>query len=239
MKSFLTASLVCLGLFCGITITNAQEGPASDKPVVSFGEMSVFEVNQLVSVPVYIQTNGHELDAIQVKIDISGGAEQVAVRVNSQLPVQEIEQVITADSIFVTISSLTLGQRWSAESQTELFTIDLSYPETGQLMLGFDAVETVAASNLSDENVLVTGNTATLQFGDTATTTMQPEYETTTATTQQTDEMMAAENVANMLSEKALIAIIIVSVVGAGLVLFFMGKKNKSQKPLSETTNDL
>lgn len=225
MKRLLSTFLMFACLLMNSQVVFAQTTTES-MPVISFANTSQFPSDTLISVPIYINTNGQKLDSLQVKIDIAGEVDALDAKISSQIPVQEINRVITDSSIFVTITSLDLGKNWSTQENTELLTLSFQHKGDGIVELAFDPENTVAASDVSEENVLQVGKNARISFGEVTPnlTTRQEETVTPTNTTPAVSEQMDQEKQDDN-KEGLLIAVLIASLAAAGALLLYMLRK--------------
>lgn len=225
MKRLLYVFIALAYLLSNKNMAFAQINIAA-KPTISFAEVNQLPINTLVSVPVYINTHSQKLDSIQVKIDIVGEVDRLDAQISSQIPVQEINRVVTDKSIFVTITSLDIGKNWSTETNTELLTISFTRATEGVVTLAFDQENTVAASDSSDDNVLQVGNNAIINFGEIIPKTNDYDQErgeldpaAEPVVNQSTDETKKINN-----QDTLLVAIIIASLIATGALLFFIFK---------------
>lgn len=233
MKRLFHVFLAFVSLFASRHIAFAQVDAAA-KPTISFAEVNQLPLDTLVSVPVYINTHGQKLDSLQVKIDIVGEVDKLDAYISSQIPVQEINRVVTDSSIFVTITSLDIGKNWSTDANTELLTISFARAAEGTVSLTFDQENTVAASDSSDTNVLQVGKSAVINFGEITPSTNnstqeedEPASATEPAANQPANEMQQKDD-----QDTLLVVVLIASLIAAGALLFFIFKSRGNATPV-------
>lgn len=139
---------------------------ADSKAMLNFERVELLPKDSLVAVPIYLNTQGKELNSLQLKVDVNGEIKDLGVTIGSEMPVQEITKQITDKSIFVSLTSLELGKGWSTTEDVELLKISFQHVGEGEVGLSFDKKETLAGSNESDENVLTMGEDLTVKIGE-------------------------------------------------------------------------
>lgn len=226
MKKTLVALLSLLVFASNPLVASAQN---NSTPTISFADTQQLPSDTKVAVPVYVNTYGHELNSLQVKIDLLGSpVENLDLEISSNIPIQEISRVIENNSVFIIVSSLDLEQTWKTSENTELFNLTFQHEGEGVLTLTFDPNETVASSNLSDENVLRVGSSTSIQFGEILPATS--EVVGTTAMTETAADMAGTNPPASdTIDSNLLVAVVVISfVAAAGLLLYMFKTKPKS-----------
>jgi len=138
---------------------------AADVTMLNFEKVEQLPKDNLVSIPVYLNTQGKELNSLQLKIDITGEVEELSINIGSKIPVQEITKKVEGKSLFVSLTSLELGKGWSTKEDVELLTIVFKHNGEGEVKLSFDKKETLAGSITSDGNVLTSGEDLLVKIG--------------------------------------------------------------------------
>jgi hypothetical protein len=190
--------------------------------------------DSLVAVPVYLNTQGKELNSLQLKIDVTGEIKDLSVTIGSKMPVQEITKKVDEKSIFVSLTSLELGKSWSTKENVELLKVSFKHAGDGEVKLSFDQKETLAGSIDNDKNVLTVGENLMVKIGTVLPVEATQVQEEATPSVNQDATIVVAEEkvVSKKINNNLLIGLIAGSFVAALIFLIYILKNQKKDKPL-------
>jgi hypothetical protein len=226
MKKIFIALISLFLFFFAQSSTLAAEQESTQGAMLKFAQVDQLPQGSTIAVPVYLNTQGKELNSLQLKIAITGGIENLEINVNSDLPVQEIaKQIADEKNIFIAMTSLDLGTGWITTEDTELLTISFKKSDEGEIKLSFDQEQTLAGSTDSDGNVLTVGNSITIKVGPIDQTA---ETVASDATAQAvTEDTVINAKVFTTINNNLLIIIMIVSFLAALITGIYVLKSKK------------
>ncbi len=217
MKRIITSLFILFILLLNNNIVHAEIGD----PALSFGPMEQTTQSITRKIPVYLNTNGQEMDSLQIKINFDATVENLDLQVSSQIPIQEISRQINNNSLFIVLTSADPGKTWNTNDNLELLTISFSYQSDQNLSLSFDPNQTLAAGKDSENNILTLGQELLIE----GTNNSELKEENPTNNEVQVQAPLAEKNEQPVI----LYGIIILSGVGAAFSLFYLFKTK--QKP--------
>lgn len=240
MKNIFIVLLILFTLFLSKNLVFASENSG---PIISFDKIDKLPKDKLVTVPVYLNTNGKELDSLQLEINVVGKVKDLDAKIGSVIPVQEIKKEITDNNIFVSLTSLDPEKKWSTNENIEILNITFIHQGDGEITFSFNAEETVATTSDSENNELATGEDLLVKIGDILPTEKElteeilPIEESDSLTSvieeKQQEEAIAPNN-------KLLIGIIAFSLLAVVLILTYILKsssKVKTDQELQKSEN--
>ncbi len=224
-----------IGLFTLLCLTSLKSPIMAAEPaaMLNFEKVEQLPKDSLVAVPVYLNTQGLEVNSLQLKIDVTGEIKDLSVAISSKMPVQEISKKVEGNSIFISLTSLELGKGWSTKENIELLKVSFKHAGDGEVKLSFDKKETLAGSVDSDQNVLTIGESLMVKIGTiipVEAITEQTEEEATPSISQVPAEVEEAA-VPKKINNNLLIGLMIGSFVAALLFLIYILKNQKKDKP--------
>lgn len=200
--------------------------------LITFKEVSSFPKNSTISVPVYLNTQGIDVNSLQLKININGNIEEPNIKINQKIPIEIIEEKIENNKIYLSLKSREMENGFSTYENTELLFIRFIQETDGATTLSFDQKETVARSEASDENVITIGNSAIVRVG----TILPTEVENISNTaivnesTKQTSANTVQESKNIYIDNNLLMGISISSFLTAVLAIFYILGAQKRDK---------
>lgn len=221
-----------IGLFTLLCLVSLKSPVNAAEAMLNFEKVEQLPKDSLVAVPVYLNTQGLELNSLQLKIDVTGGIKDLSVEISSEMPVQEISKKVDAKSIFISLTSLELGKGWSTKENVELLKVSFKHAGEGEVKLSFDKKETLAGSVDSDQNVLTIGESLMVKIGTiipVEVITEQTDEEATPSISQVPAEV-EEETVPKKINNNLLIGLMIGSFVAAILFLIYIFKNQKKDK---------
>ena len=197
--------------------------------LITFKEVSAFPKNSLISVPVYLNTQGIGINFLQLKINVNGNIKNPNIKINQKIPVEITEKKIENNKIYLSLKSREAEDGFSTYENTELFSINFTQETDGATTLNFDQKETIAQSEASDENVITIGNSAIIRVG----TILPVEVENVsnkTVTIAPTKQIEVNKNQNTHLNNNLLIGISISSSLAAIIAIIYIMNMQKREK---------
>jgi hypothetical protein len=227
---------ILIGLFALLCISSLKGNvfAAETETMLNFEKVEQLPKDSLVAVPVYLNTQGKELNSLQLKIDVTGEIKDLSVTIGSKMPVQEITKKVDEKSIFVSLTSLELGKSWSTKENVELLKVSFKHAGDGEVKLSFDQKETLAGSIDNDKNVLTVGENLMVKIGTVLPVEATQVQEEATPSVNQDATIVVAEEkvVSKKINNNLLIGLIAGSFVAALIFLIYILKNQKKDKPL-------
>lgn len=134
--------------------------------LLNFKENNSFAKTGPISIPVYLNTQGIDVNSLQLKIAISGKVKDPTIKLNSKIPVKKVEEKIEGNNLYISLVGQNEGESWNTYESTELLSVNFNQLQTGETFLSFDRKATVAKSEASDENILSLGNDVVVKIGE-------------------------------------------------------------------------
>lgn len=200
--------------------------------IITFKEVSTFPKNSPISIPVYLNTQGIDINSLQLKININGNIKKPNIKINQKIPIEIIGEKIENNKIYLSLKSRETENGFSTYENTELFSINFTQETDGATTLNFDQKETTAKSEASDENVITIGNTAIVRVGTILPTEVE-NISNSTIVNESTRQMSANTNQKNKnsyINNNLLIGISISSSLSAIIAVFYILSVQKREK---------
>lgn len=197
--------------------------------LITFKEVSTFPKNSLVSIPVYLNTQGININFLQLKININGNIKNPNIKINNKTSIKITDQKIENNQIYISLKSQEEKDGFSTYDNTELFSINFTQETDGTTTLNFDQKGTLAQTEASDENVITIGHNAIVRVGTILPIEVESISNKTIANNPE-KQVDLAKNQKNYIDNKILIAVSISSSLVAIVAIFYILNTEKKER---------